>query len=87
MSQWISAVNSYYYPYMIYHVTHERLVFRHELALRQWKALLLGCAEQSSPKAACGAPKARGLTANAQTEQQSSEPRRLKDVLCCRLLL
>jgi glutathione S-transferase len=27
MSQWISAVNSYYYPYMIYHVTHERLVF------------------------------------------------------------
>jgi hypothetical protein len=31
-------------------------------------ALLLGCAEQSSPEAACGAPKARGLTANAQTE-------------------
>src|SRR5579862_6250971 len=28
---------------------------------------LLGCAEQSSPKAACGAPKARGLTAKAQT--------------------
>jgi glutathione S-transferase len=27
MSQWISAVNSYYYPYMIYHVTHERMVF------------------------------------------------------------
>src|SRR5215470_1458904 len=27
MNQWISAVNSYYYPYMIYHVTHERLVF------------------------------------------------------------
>jgi glutathione S-transferase len=27
MSQWISAVNAYYYPYMIYHVTHERLVF------------------------------------------------------------
>ena len=27
MDQWISAVNSYYYPYMIYHVTHERLVF------------------------------------------------------------
>ena len=25
MNQWISAVNSYYYPYMIYHVTHERL--------------------------------------------------------------
>ena len=24
MNQWISAVNSYYYPYMIYHVTHER---------------------------------------------------------------
>ena len=22
MNQWISAVNSYYYPYMIYHVTH-----------------------------------------------------------------
>jgi glutathione S-transferase len=27
MHQWISAVNNYYYPYMIYHVTHERLVF------------------------------------------------------------
>ena len=29
---------------------------------------LLGCVERSSPKAACGAPKARGLTANAQSE-------------------
>ena len=27
MDQWISMVNSYYYPYMIYHVSHERLVF------------------------------------------------------------
>jgi glutathione S-transferase len=27
MNQWISAVNNYYYPYMIYHITHERLVF------------------------------------------------------------
>ena len=27
MNQWISCVNSYYYPYMIYHVTHERLVY------------------------------------------------------------
>jgi glutathione S-transferase len=27
MNQWLSAVNAYYYPYMIYHVTHERLVF------------------------------------------------------------
>jgi glutathione S-transferase len=27
MNQWISAVNCYFYPYMIYHVTHERLVF------------------------------------------------------------
>jgi len=27
MNQWVSAVNSYYYPYMVYHVTHERLVF------------------------------------------------------------
>jgi glutathione S-transferase len=27
MNQWISAVNSYYYPYMIYHVSHERAVF------------------------------------------------------------
>ncbi|MDP3739260.1 MAG: glutathione S-transferase family protein [Hyphomonadaceae bacterium] len=25
--QWISAVNGYYYPYMIYHLVHERLVF------------------------------------------------------------
>src|SRR5262245_4380410 len=27
MNQCISSVNSYYYPYMIYHVTHERLVY------------------------------------------------------------
>lgn len=27
MNQWISALNSYYYPYMVYHVTHERIVF------------------------------------------------------------
>jgi glutathione S-transferase len=27
MNQWISAVNSYYYPYMIYHVGQERNVF------------------------------------------------------------
>ena len=27
MNQWISAINSYYYPYMIYHVSHERNVF------------------------------------------------------------
>ena len=27
MNQWISTVNSYCYPYMIYHITHERLVF------------------------------------------------------------
>ena len=27
MNQWISVVNSYYYPYMIFHMTHERLVF------------------------------------------------------------
>jgi glutathione S-transferase len=27
MNQWNSAVNSYYYPYMIYHVGHERNVF------------------------------------------------------------
>src|SRR5262245_7192963 len=27
MNQRISSVNSYYYPYMIYHVTHERLVY------------------------------------------------------------
>ena len=27
MNQWISSVNSYYYPYMIYHVGHERNVF------------------------------------------------------------
>jgi glutathione S-transferase len=27
MNQWISTVNSYYYPYMIYHVSHERRVF------------------------------------------------------------
>jgi glutathione S-transferase len=27
MNQWVSAVNGYYYPYLIYHVSHERNVF------------------------------------------------------------
>jgi glutathione S-transferase len=27
MDQWVSAVNAYYYHYMIHHVTHERIVF------------------------------------------------------------
>jgi glutathione S-transferase len=27
MNQWISAINAYYYPYMIYHISHERNVF------------------------------------------------------------
>jgi glutathione S-transferase len=27
MNQWISAVSGYYYPYLIYHVSHERNVF------------------------------------------------------------
>jgi len=27
MNQWISAVNGYYYPYLIYHISHERNVF------------------------------------------------------------
>jgi glutathione S-transferase len=27
MHQWISAVNGYYYPYIIWHLTHERLIF------------------------------------------------------------
>lgn len=27
MHQWISSLNSYYYPYIVYHLNHERLVF------------------------------------------------------------
>ena len=27
MNQWMSAINGYYYPYLIYHVSHERNVF------------------------------------------------------------
>jgi glutathione S-transferase len=27
MNQWISAINGYYYPYLIYHFSHERNVF------------------------------------------------------------
>src|SRR5262249_28662995 len=36
--QWISAVNSYYYPYMIYHVSHERRVFPNSASppTRRW---------------------------------------------------
>ena len=28
MNQWISSVNSYYYPWIVYHLVHERVVFR-----------------------------------------------------------
>lgn len=27
MNQWISALNSYYYPYVAYHLVHERLIY------------------------------------------------------------
>jgi glutathione S-transferase len=27
MQQWVSSLNSYYYPYIVYHLNHERLVF------------------------------------------------------------
>jgi glutathione S-transferase len=27
MNQWISAINGYYYPYLVYHVSHERNVY------------------------------------------------------------
>jgi glutathione S-transferase len=27
MNQWISALNSYYYPYVAYHLAHERLIY------------------------------------------------------------
>jgi len=27
MNQWVSAINGYYYPYLIYHISHERNVF------------------------------------------------------------
>jgi glutathione S-transferase len=27
VQQWVSSVNSYYYPYIVYHLNHERLVF------------------------------------------------------------
>lgn len=37
VNQWISSVNSYYYTYMIYHVTHERLVLpRLGIASDEW---------------------------------------------------
>jgi glutathione S-transferase len=38
VNQWISAVNSYYYPYMIYHVSHERNVFT-----RAWNSVRREC--------------------------------------------
>jgi hypothetical protein len=41
------------------------ILSRHQIAFAAWRAPLLGCAKRSSPKAACGAPKVRGLTANA----------------------
>ena len=27
MNRWISALNSYYYPYIAYHLSHERLIY------------------------------------------------------------
>ena len=49
-------------------------------------APLLGCAERSSPEAACGAPKARGLTANAQAESQYNSAATYKPFLLGSLL-
>jgi glutathione S-transferase len=27
MNRWISALNNYYYPYIAYHLSHERLIY------------------------------------------------------------
>jgi glutathione S-transferase len=50
MNQWLSAVNSYYYPYMIYHVTHERLVFP-ELGIASDRKSGRTCAAQGRSRA------------------------------------
>lgn len=37
MNQWVSAVNSYYYPYMIYHVTHDTRNSGSHPTRRSWR--------------------------------------------------
>ena len=49
MNQWISAVNSYFYTYMIYHVSHERNVFP-ELGIASDEAVV----SHALPKIAVG---------------------------------
>ena len=39
MNQWISNVNAYFYPYMIYHISHERNVFP-ELGIEPKQAIV-----------------------------------------------
>jgi hypothetical protein len=41
---------------------------RHQIAFTAWTAPCSAASSGQAPKAACGAPKARGLTANAQSE-------------------
>lgn len=42
MNQWISSVNSYYYPWIVYHLVHERVVFR-ELGIAADEAVVAAC--------------------------------------------
>src|SRR5262249_12263503 len=43
MNQWSSVVNGYYYPYLIYHVSHERNVFP-QLGIPSDEAVVAICA-------------------------------------------
>ena len=51
MNQWISSVNSYYYPWIVYHLVHERVVFR-ELGIAADEAVVTALIAVQHPPAA-----------------------------------
>jgi glutathione S-transferase len=77
MNQWISSVNSYYYPYMIYHVTHERLVYPQleSPATRKW--LLTRCLGSNARSTSWRQRLAAPITLSAASS-------RLQISSCCR---
>ena len=78
MNQWISSVNSYYYPYMIYHVTHERLVDP-QLGIASDEKVVAHALPKSSAHWRCW----RGLSVMAATTCSAASSRwRISS--CCR---
>ena len=81
MNQWVSAVNSYYYPYMIYHVTHERRSFPNSALLPTKRSWRMRCPRSSLPlaswSASCRTARTTCLAAGSRLPTSSFCPARL----------